>query len=165
MDAISLPLLSNQDTVHLALACLKSRERAGVVVDDGSQFHLLHAGDLLAAREACKKFLSEVGGSELVYVVGPADATAHGLDLVRPLLTQAEYQNMFTRIACQLALVGADHDTAMIVTRSEDYERTLRGTGGYECNGMPKHFFPRPRVKAGDRCPLPYSAGVISPAP
>jgi hypothetical protein len=173
MQAISLPLLSNQDSLHLALARLKSHERAGVVVHDGyQQFRLLHAGELLAAREAGKQFLSEVAGGESVYVIEPLEATNYKLDLVQPMRTPASYQNMLTASASEFALVGADYDTAMIVTRSEEYERALRSTGGYECNGPTKHFFPRPRVKAGDDCPLCVPGSlpgggtpVISPSP
>lgn len=173
MDVISLPLLSNQDSLHLALARLKSHERAGVVVHENyHQFRLLHAGELLAAREAGQQFLFEVAGGESVDVMTLTDAMNHELDLVQPLQTPVSYQNMFSTIASQFALVGADHDMAMIVTRSESDVEALHSPGGYECNGTPKHYFPRPKVKAGDSCPrclpgiLPGGGTpVISPSP
>lgn len=175
MDVISLPLLSNQDSLHLALARLKSYERAGVVVrEDSDHFRLLHAGKLLTARADGYQLLSQVAGGEEVYVMTSVDVSNYSVDLVQPLATPGQYQSMFNApaFAFDFALVGVDQDIAMIVTRSETKKEALQGSGGYECNGTPKHFFPEPRVTARQNCPLCIPGSlpgggtpIISPAP
>jgi hypothetical protein len=153
MDAISLPLVHNSDTVHLALARMKAYARGGVVVEDGDFYRLVHAGELLAARAACVEILASVKEGEPVRLVSSLDAQVHGMDLVRPLRTQPQYQSMFGSIPDQYALVAADRDVAMIVTSSEKKTYELESPGGYECGGTPRHYFPRPRVQVGQSCP------------
>jgi hypothetical protein len=166
MEAVSLPLVLKTETVHQALARLKSTERSGVVVDDGKDiFRLLYAGDLLVAREACTKFLSDVPAGEQIHLVSQADVKAHNLDLVRPLSSESQYNQLFANLAENFALIGADHDTAMLVTRHEIERETLVMTGGYQCNGTPIHYFPRPSVKVGEPCPRAGCTGLINVSP
>jgi hypothetical protein len=155
MDVVMIPLVWPGEGVESALDVLRRRERAGLVVnnDPVHGYRLLHAGDMLRARQAGVPVVGEVTGGYPVLVVEPTLAESFHLDLVRPTLTWSQYEEVLDKHGTQFALVGESDDTAMVVTRHEEQTETLRGTGGYQCNGVSPHYFPEPRVSLGDRCP------------
>jgi hypothetical protein len=172
MDVVIIPLLRPQAEVASALELLRRWERAGVVVnpDWASSYRLLHAGDMLRARDAGIPVLAEVPGGYSVLTVDQPMADAFHLDLVRPALTWQQYETMLDEQGAQFALVGEAYDAAMVVTRHEEQQMTLSGTGGFQCSGSPRHYFPEPRVALGDPCPeiplctSPAGEPVIEPA-
>jgi hypothetical protein len=149
-----IPLVWPQEQVSSALDLLHHRERSGLVVHSSADtYQLLHAGDLLRARDVDISVVGSVTGGYEVFVVEPPIAQSFGVDLVRPGRTPGQYEDMLDKHTTQYALVGETYDTAMIVTRHESQAEALKISGGYECSGSPTHYFPQPRVSLGDRCP------------
>ena len=155
MDVIALPLLSRSALVKDALDILKTNPRGGVILEgDKNKYSLLWTGQLLEARNRGVKKLSQLEEVEDVYLTSDKDARLHKIDLIRPLRTAMQYSKFFDSIGYDYTLFGAGRDLAMIVTKSENFAWTLASTGGYQCNGPTVHYFPKPRVNAGDICPL-----------
>jgi hypothetical protein len=153
MDTVALPLLGSHSSVASAIAQLGRQGRSGLIVEQGDNYRVLHAGDLLRARRDGIEKLSEVGEGEPVMLLAPSHIASFGLDPIRPLRSQAQYQEFLTQSKRNYGLVGATRDVAMIVTVSELYAQTLTLTGGFQCDGSPTHYFPLPNVVLGQYCP------------
>jgi hypothetical protein len=163
MDVVSLPLVFNSDTVHHALDRLKEMQRSGVVVDrTGNNFWLYFTGDLLDARAKCIKVMSEVAGGEPIHRASRDDAGKYTLDFVQPFESESGYNAMFAGVPENYALVAAGDETAILVTRHETVKDELVVTGGYECTGPTTHYFPRPSVSVGMKCPKAGCVGYVN---
>jgi hypothetical protein len=176
VDSIDVPIYRQlgQDSIEDALAELRRKQRGGILIEDRGRYRLLFAGDLLRARHDGRLNVQDVPGGEPAMVATEEHAAAYGLDLDQPLHSWQQYETILdahrrryavpapalppitVRPAHPLTRVGGHtvFATATIVTRSEEYGALLRMTGGYECDGEPKHFFPEPYAQAGDNCPL-----------
>jgi hypothetical protein len=162
MDSIDVPIYKQSGRIGIddALGELRRKERGGVLIQDGNRYRLLFAGDLLRARRAGVLNVQDVSGGEPVMVTTEEHAISHGLDLHEPHRTRRQFENILDYynhsytlpMPSQPSTTGTTTITK-VVTRSEDLGQMLRMTGGYECTGEPKHFFPRPYVRAGDNCP------------
>ena len=163
MDVIALPMVSRSASVNDALDILKTNPRGGVILEgDKDKYSLLWTGRLLEARNRGITKLSKLDEVEDVYLASDKDATLHKIDLIRPFRTTSRYAKFFDAIGCDYTLFGAGRDLAMIITRSESFAWTLNSTGGYQCDGPRVHYFPQPRVNAGEicpRCPNPLPKG------
>jgi hypothetical protein len=155
VDVVILPLLNHSETVSVALKRMREAERSGIVRHNKDDTHtLFYAGDLLRAAAKRVRRLADVREGEHVVLLDIRRAQKFKLDIVRPLRTASAYETMFASAHADYALVGETWQSAMIVTSSEDKTADLSMTGGYECTGKPRHYFPRPRVKVGQSCPL-----------
>lgn len=155
MDVVILPLLNHTETVAAALKCMRARERAGIVRQNKDDTQtLFYAGDLLRARAKRTRTLGDMLDGEKVVLLDIPRARKYRLDIVRPHRTRRGYETMLASAQADYSLVGGTADAAMIVTVSEDMTAGLSMTGGYECTGTPRHYFPRPRVQVGKPCPL-----------
>jgi hypothetical protein len=154
MDVIVLPLVWPNTPVAGALEMLHTYKRAGVVRQGWDDtYRLLYAGDLLRAREDGIAEVGQIDAGESVMIVEMPAVTTFSIDIVRPRRTEPQYEQMLDAHGMTYGLVGETSREVMIVTRHEDETETLSGTGGYECTGTPKHFFPRPRVQVNTNCP------------
>jgi hypothetical protein len=160
METIAVPLIqaATRASVESAIAELKRRQRVGLIVEKTDDYQLLYIRHLLEAKRDQITLVSEITGGYSVHLLTPGDMQSFGLDLVRPMQTQLQYENFFASpiaLKKDYALVGATPDTAIIVTRHETLKYMLAATtGGFQCNGTPKnHFFPDPDVVDGQDCP------------
>lgn len=168
MDVVMLPLVAEGTGLDSALSLLRRSERAGLVVHPpfSDSYGLLYAGDLLRGKAEHVGTLGSVTGTRPVLVLDAALSESYGLDLVRPDTTRISYETMLIARGFEYALAGEAGDTAMIVTLHEEQGETLRSTGGYQCGGHPRHYFPEPRVRLGQMCPYaPHDAGPGGLAP
>jgi hypothetical protein len=155
MDIIALPMVSRSASVNDALGILKTNPRGGVILEgDKDKYSLLWTGRLLEAKAHGIKKLSRLEDVDDVYLASNKDAKLHKIDLIRPFRTAIQYTEFFNSIGCDYTLFGAGQDLAMIITKSETFAWTLASTGGYQCTGPTIHYFPKPRVNAGEICPL-----------
>lgn len=155
VDVVTLPLVPPETQIGAALRILREQRRSGLVTRDrdGSNYRLLYAGDLLRARAAHTPTVGDVPDARPVLVLNARLAQSFALDLVRPMATGLSYERMLGERGFTYALAGESDDAVMIVTLREDLAYALRGTGGYECDGQPTHYFPQPRVNLRDPCP------------
>jgi hypothetical protein len=162
MDSIDVPIYLQSDRTRIddALQELRRRKRGGLLVRGKDECRLLFAGDLLRARRDGISAVQRISGGQPVMVVTEEHARSHGVDLrdlqrrPREFETMMEHHQRSYAISDPRAPSSVSHAVPMLVTRSEELGRFLRMTGGYECNGDPKHFFPQPYASAGDDCPL-----------
>jgi hypothetical protein len=155
MDVVILPLISPDTSVMTALGLLRDRQRSGLVVEQLSEeYTLLYSGDMLRARAAKISWIGQVPGGRPMLRLRIEHARKYELDLVRPLKTWQSYERMLASNGVNYALSGSSRDTAVVVTLHEGLAEMLMMTGGYECSGTPTHYFPEPRVRVGERCPL-----------
>jgi CBS domain-containing protein len=165
MDVVTVPLVSPASTVEQALAAMNGARRAGVVVEEApDRYRLLFAGDLLRARASNVPVVGAIGGGEAVVLVDPLLAQSFQIDLVRPSRSPLAYEQMLDARGSSFGLVGEGPADVMLVTRHEGLGEMLTLTGGYECTGSPRHYFPQPYVTAGQQCPL-YPACAVDGAP
>jgi hypothetical protein len=184
MNAVSVPLYQASSAVSLAdiLNDLRRLGRSGIVIEEGDEYRLVFAGELLSARAQGAKSLQDflaiaqprgaaaiaqprgaytstalaVSGGveyETMLLLGDSHAQRFRIDLVRPLRSWQEYETLFLTESSSFALAGATLDSALVVTAHEGGGEALTLTGGYQCDGTPTHYFPRPRVSAGQTCP------------
>lgn len=157
MDAIIVPLVTQQAEVEPSMQLLQRRERSGLVVhhdlESPDRYRLLYAGDLMTARRDGVPTVGQVPGGHPVQVVDAVLAGSFGLDLVRPHRTWQQYELMLARHGVDYALVGEVGDAAMVVTMHEGQTQTLSTSAFYRCDGPNWHGFPEPRVSIGDPCP------------
>jgi hypothetical protein len=155
MDVTMLPLVWPGTAVQEALDRLNHAGRAGVVVQNfNDSYRLFYTGDLLRAREQMIATVGQVPGGEPVLLLDGGKAQQFGVDLVRPSRSADAYEKLLASQGVDYALAGESFDTAMVVTLHEEQTATLNATGGYKCTGTPTHYFPAPRVNAGDHCPM-----------
>jgi hypothetical protein len=154
MPIVTVPLLRVPEklTVKGALDVLRDQRRSGLVVEQANRYRLLHTGDLLEASEGGVQNIAGVNG-EPVFLPGNAHARRFQLDLVRPLNTPTGYAKLFREARREYAAVGISEDAVMLLTRDAPALAALTLTGGYCCDGSPRHFFPRPAVSTGQHCP------------
>lgn len=153
MDVVMLPLVPENASVAEALAHMRRHQRGGVIVQRANDRHeLLYAGDLLHAKASRVKSVREVPNAKPVVLLNPLSAKKFRVDIVRPHRTAGRYETMLGKLEVDYSMVGGSNDTAMIVTISELMTRMLL-TGGFRCNGTPRHFFPEPPVRPGQTCP------------
>src|SRR5262249_39784791 len=121
MEAVSLPLLNINSSVHEALSQLRAMGRGAVVVESGpaGSYRLIDAKQLLEARNSCIQLLSGIAAGDPVKLIEPADVAAFVLDTIRPLNSWVQYENWFSQRPENYGLVGADSEIAMVVTRHE----------------------------------------------
>jgi hypothetical protein len=155
MDVVILPLVWHTTPVAEALEMLKDNKRAGVVREnpDGT-YRLLFAGDLLRARATAKTLVEQVQGGRDILLMDAPMATSANVDLVRPHRTWQPWEHLLDARAVEYALIGANSEHVMLVTRHESLKDMLSTTGGFECTGTPTHFFPEPEVGVNMDCPL-----------
>jgi|SRR5579862_6171130 len=170
MDAVNVPLYRAAESNSIAdvLTALRSQGRGGIVIENGNDYRVFYAGDLLRALNAGQANVQQVGGGESVELLDNSHVIAYGLDLVRPMQAQTQYQNMFASIANQFALFGATDQDAMVVTQSESLTQALLVPGAYQCDGTPTHTYPYPSVSKGEECTQYHSSAgmaTINPAP
>jgi hypothetical protein len=116
-------------------------------------YRLFYIGELLRARDLTVATMGQVAGGQPVLLLDVQKALQFGADLVRPNRTGNAYEDLLQAHGVDYALAGESFDTAMIVTLHEGQTALLNTSGGYKCTGAPKHYYPRPRVNAGDPCP------------
>ena len=154
MDLVTVPLLSPNDEISSALDLLKRVRRSGLVRQDATDVYtLLYIGRLRRAQAKGLARLEDCEGGHRIVVLDLPLAGTFGLDLVRPLRTAVEYEQMLDARAAEYALVAENVRDVMLVTRYERLTVMLSATGGYECTGNPTHFYPDPDVQLGDKCP------------
>jgi len=160
MDVVSLPVVMEDATVTSALELLRHHDRSGLIVDRGAADFLLHyAGDLLRARDAGIEHVAGVDGGH------PVLLTEQGPSLVRNLVGTPQGERLESLMDSQgreYAVVAGslgDGEMVEVVTRHERQTQTLMAGGGYQCSRTPPHYFPEPRVKLGQACPLCPRAG------
>jgi hypothetical protein len=154
MDSVELPFLNRETTVEEALERLKAKQRSGVVIEVPHTPVLIHTGDLLYARENHVKTLGNIGVGERIIVLRDPQITHFKLDSAHPERTGRRFEAFLKNVGHRYALVGNFGDSVKIVTMSELDALTLMDTGGYQCDGSPTHYFPLPRVVAGQDCPM-----------
>jgi hypothetical protein len=155
MDTIDLPLYRSDFNKSLAevLSHLKERQRGGLVLKTEDQYQLFYLGDLLECQATGATQLSAVQGGKPIQLLHNNDALTYQVDLIRPQQSAVGYTQLLKAYGRDYALAGETDDVALLITRSEQFGYALRVTGGYQCNGTPTHFFPYPRVVAGQTCP------------
>src|ERR1019366_2038315 len=109
------------------------------------------AGDLLRARRAGLGNVQDISGGEPVMVTTEEHAVSHGLDLLDPRRTLRQFETLLDRFNMGYALPMPSQPSSTVrtavpkvVARSKNLRRCLLTTGGYECDGEPKNFFPQP---------------------
>jgi len=153
MDSLDVPLCSSHESIVNALEDLRARNRSGIVVQGKAGYSLLHAGDLLYARDKGLTTLADISGGEPVIGLQKHHAKEFSLSVEFPASTSTEYETFLRSINHRYTLLSATGQSATIVTASESDAGALRLTGGYQCDGTPTHYFPRPRVSDGEVCP------------
>jgi hypothetical protein len=164
MEVVTLPLVEPDVTVPEALGRLTAAGRAGVVIADPGRYVLLYAGDLLRARDAGVAQVGAIPTAESVAIMDSTLAERFGVDLVRPRLSPDSYERLLDDRQANYVLIGEGPRDVMLVTRHEGLEEMLALTGGYECTGNPRHYFPQPYVTVGQTCPL-FPACAVAGAP
>jgi hypothetical protein len=165
VDVVTLPLVRHDTTVEEALEAMNAWRRSGVVVlDQTDDYRLFFAGDLLRARANKIQQCGEAEGGKRLVIVDPPLVQQFSLDLVRPRRSWAQYEQMLDSQQSSFALVGEGNNEVLLVTRHEELEQMLTLTGGYECTGAPRHYFPEPYVTNGAQCPL-YPACAVHGQP
>ena len=153
MDSVALPMYpaAGATTIDKAVEDLDRQHRSGVVVENGDDYRLIYISDLLQAKAAGMIHVQQISAGDKVLLLTNVDAQNFGVDLVRPSKTIDQYMALFTAYKLEFALAGATPQTAMVVTSSELSVQDL--TGGYVCDGVARHRFPKPRVSPNDPCP------------
>ena len=160
MDSIDVPLCAAGQTIDGALDELRAKNRSGVVVESAGGYRLLHAGNLLHARDRGLGTLGDVDGGQPVILLQAQHVREFRLDTTSPKNTWQEYQTFLRGASHRYTLLSATGSTAMLVTALEKDVLALTLTGGYQCDGTPTHYFPEPRVNDGEDCPKwPECAG------
>ena len=154
MGVVMLPIVSSTTTVDVALKLLRERKRGGVVVAhrDGT-YRLLYASDLFRAKAQKVDTVAGVRKRRPVLLLDNSKARKYRVDLVRPLDTWQQYERMLTKLETDFALALDFQGSAVVITRHELQEDALSTSGGYRCNGQPRHYFPDPYVSARVPCP------------
>lgn len=153
MDSVEIPLCSAGETIDGALGELRAKNRSGVVVQSAGGYRLLHAGDLLYARDKGLATLGDVDDGQPVILLQEEHVKEFRLNTTNPKSTWHEYEAFLRDVAHRYTLLSTTGNTAMIVTASELDTLALTLTGGYQCDGTPTHYFPQPRVSDGEDCP------------
>jgi hypothetical protein len=155
MDVTMLPMVWPGTAVREALDRLDEARRAGVVVQNfDDSYVLFYTGQLLRARDQMVATVGQVPGGHPVLLLDVGKAQQFSIDLVRPNRTADAYEKLLEANGVDYALAGESSDMAMVVTKHEGQTLALNSTGGYKCTGTPTHYFPEPRVDAGDPCPM-----------
>jgi hypothetical protein len=153
MDSVDIPFFSGGESIATALKQMRAKNRSGVVVEGEGGYQLLHAGDLLYARDKGLAALGEVGGGHPVILLQKEHVKEFELNSVNPKSTWEEYETLLQNVGHRYTLLSATGNTATLVTASELDALSLTLTGGYQCDGTPTHYFPQPRVSDGEDCP------------
>ena len=153
MDSVWLPSLTSVDSLQDAVDAMKDSRRAGVVVQGGGGYQLAYIGSILEAIDRGSTVLAELHTSDAVHIALIDDANRFGIDLVHPLNTQLQYEQLLDFNRTEYSVVAQAHAHALVVTRHEQLERTLNSANTYYCNGPARHYFPYPAVKVGEDCP------------
>lgn len=154
MDSVMLPLVWASSKIDVALEQSRLHRRSGVVrsnIDD--TYTLFYLSDLSRAKWHGLMQMEQVIGGHSTILLDAAHATVSNLDLVRPYLTQPQFETFLKSMNVQYAVAGVARDMVMIVTLHESQTDSL-SSGGFECTGTPQHLFPDPDVADGQLCPL-----------
>jgi hypothetical protein len=119
MDSVDIPLCSAAETIDGALGELRTKNRSGVVVESAAGYRLLHAGDLLYARERGLATLGDLDGGQPIVFLSAQHVKDFRLNTTSPKTTSQEYQTFLRSVAHRYTLLSAAGNTAMIVTASE----------------------------------------------
>jgi hypothetical protein len=154
MDTLTLPLLNANAPVSptAALGLLRAHGRGALILEGQSDYSLLDLASLRRAEVSGIATLGEIAGRS-VLLLENAHAVSFGVDLIRPTATPNKYDEFFQQTLSDFAISGLTLDTAFVVSRHERDAAALLVTGGYQCNGSPRHYFPMPRVVVGQVCP------------
>jgi len=148
---MTLPFLNSPLSPNAALDLLRTTGRGALILKDQEDYKLLDAASLGKAQASGVVGINQIEGRP-VLLLDNSYAASFGVDLVRPRETVTKYTDMFKAVQKDFAIAGLTHDVAFVVTSSEEYTIDL-GTGGYRCNGSPRHYFPWPKVAIGNDCP------------
>lgn len=175
-DVVNLPLVEHTATVAAALKRM-GRARAGIVVKWPDDAHsLVLAGALLRARDAGVELVSGVPG---VHLVTPHRSNTRArqiadqiglmevFDKTKDQIARSVYTQLFRKIGYDYAIAGSSNRMARVITGSPRVAAMLNMSGGYQCTGTPRHYFPDPFVEVDDPCPEVPLCGkdsVIVPA-
>jgi hypothetical protein len=153
MDVLWLPVIWPNDTLDNVLAAIDSAGRSAAVVQQDDGYELVWVGSVLEAQARGAVTLAQVTDREPVHVADVSDAAMHGVDLVRPLRTPAQYEHLLDKVSCAYAVVAHAHQTALVVTQHEGQTAEASHANRYYCDGASTHFFPKPVVGVGQPCP------------
>ncbi len=154
MEPIKLPFFSSITRIDDALDQMRAKRRSGLVVEGLSAPKLLYAGDLLYARKEGAVTLGDIQRGEPLILLLNKRIVEFPVGSVEPKGKKKQYERHLKSPEQRYALVGTSGESAMVVAASESYALAVTLTGGYECDGNPTHYFPLPRVIAGQTCPL-----------
>ena len=166
MDSIDVPIYQQSDRTSIdhALKELRRMKRGGLLIRNRDEYRLLFAGDLLRARRDGMVTVQDIPAGYPVMVATDEHVHIHGLNLLEPQRTGQGYEAMLDQHKVRFGVLMRDAPlglssggvtaTRRVVTRFETLVATLSMTGGYECDGVPKHYFPEPYASAGEECPL-----------
>jgi hypothetical protein len=158
MDVVHLPVYLETDRTPIAAALATLKQvSCGALLIRGETLRLIFAGDLLRARALGIINVQSVQESKPVGALGAEEVVEHQIDFRKPFDFRRQIETVLASRNLDYALPppasADDPATVMILTRSETLALSLRMDGGYECDGRPRHYFPEPRVTAGEPCP------------
>jgi hypothetical protein len=153
MKSVTLPFFAATVSIGDALEQLRTDKRSGLIIAGDRGNTLLHTGDLLYARAKGIATVGKVGTGRPVILLQDRHIAQFGLNSKLPESTGKEFEQYLQNFSHRYALVSTSGDSATVVTASELDFLALTLTGGYECDGTPTHYFPLPRVTAGQTCP------------
>jgi hypothetical protein len=154
MDTIRLPLVFGNATIDGAISRMKLGQRAGIVIQHNEQFRVLTAGAILAGKKAGMHTLSQISmaSGQPVHYLTPADIALHQIDTVQPLASQAQAMALFGHINPHFIVITAADDSAMLITRSEEFSQELSAPSECYCTGPRQHRYPAHNLPAGGMC-------------
>lgn len=163
MDALSLPILTSTDTPETAIRVMAEMKRSAVVVDAGGSYRLMYGGDVARARRDL------VGSLDLMEVQGPPvhaitsqEHDAFKIDVLRPTSTAHNFELLLQNVGSEYGILSTTREEAIVITAHETLVDVLVMPGTFECDGPVVHFFPRPKVVVGQRCPACGALGLSS---
>jgi hypothetical protein len=154
MDAVWLPVLWKNESLKNAVTAMKEAKTSGLLVEGDERFDVVMLESVEQALGRGVRTLGEVQDREPALLPEPGDAAARHLDLIRPLRTGMEYQELLDNAGRTYALVAHAYDWGLVVTRHESGRQALSRSNTYYCRGGTRtHYFPRPEVQVGEECP------------